>query len=108
MRQMESAVHRAFCVVNVDAGNYNLRLLISDKAHNSLLASTVKRNSLAWAEVLQVGVNLATNSMQGGSDLPLDCTPLLDGQNTAAACMAGGSMFSGQRNLNLVRERLDR
>ncbi len=70
----------------------------------SFLASTVKRNSLAGAEVLQVGVNLATDRMRGGSDRPLDSTPLLDGQNTAAVCMAGGSMFSGQRNFNLVRE----
>ncbi len=85
---------------------HNLLPLISDKARNSFLASTVKRNSLAGAEVLQVGVNLATDRMREGSDSPLDCTPLLDGQNTVAACMAGGSMFSGQRNFNVIRERL--
>ncbi len=53
------------------------------------------------------GVKLATNRMRGGSDSPLDSTPQLDGQNTAAECMVGGSIISGQRNFNLVRVRLD-
>jgi hypothetical protein len=83
-------------------------LLIPNKACYSFLACTVKRNSLAWAEVLQVGVNLATNRKQGGSDSPLDSTSLLDGQNTAAAGMAGGILFSSQRDFNLVCVRLDR
>jgi hypothetical protein len=45
--------------------------------------------------------------MLGGSDSPLDSTPLLDGQNTPAGRMAGGSMFSSQRDFNLVCIRLD-
>ena len=111
MRQMESAspesVHTAFCAVKVDAGNHfrhYLFPLIPNKERSSLLASTFKRNSLPGAEVLQVGVNLATDRMRGGSD----STPLLDGQNAAAACMAGGIMFSGQRDFKPVRVRLDR
>jgi hypothetical protein len=90
------SVHTAFCAVKVDSRNpyrHNLCPLIPNKAHKSFLASTVKR-LLAGAEVLQVGVNLANNSMQGESDRPLDGTLLLDGQNTVAARMAGGITFS--------------
>ncbi len=74
----------------------------------SFVAFTVKRNSLAGAEVLHVGVNLATNQKQGGSDRPLDSTPSLDGQNNADAGMAGGSMFSSQCDFKLACVRLDR
>jgi hypothetical protein len=80
MTQMESA-SRFIKPSNVDAGSPfrdNLFPLIQDKVGKRFLASTVKRNSLDGAEVLQVGVNLATDRMLGGSDCFLDSTSLLD------------------------------
>ncbi len=52
---ISESVHSALIVVKVDAGNplrHYLFPLTPNKARNSFLASTVKRNALTWAEVL--------------------------------------------------------
>ncbi len=79
-----------------------------NKPRDSVLASAVKRNSLAGTEVLRIGVNLAANRVRGGSDRALESAPLLYGQIATAHKVTGGIVLTGKGNFDPVREGLDR
>ena len=72
-----------------------------------MLASPVKRNSLAGTEVLQIGVNLAANRVRGGSNSALHGAPLLYGKNATANEVTGGIVLTSKGDFDLVREGLD-
>jgi hypothetical protein len=64
--EFSKTVHTALCAVNANFHNsfwHNPFPLVLNKTHNSVLVSHVRRNSLAEAEILDVGQHFAANRL---------------------------------------------
>jgi hypothetical protein len=103
-------VHTSFRTINLNAGEcflHNRRALGTDEARNSSAAAMIIRDTPTGAEVLQVGVELSTDSHGRRPDRALDGTALLDGENATAMNMTIRSVITGLQEDYLIRISFD-
>ena len=90
-------IHTTLRTINLNAGEcllHNRRALIADEASHSTAAALIIRDTPTRAEVLQVGVELRTDSQGRSPDRALDGAALLDRENATAIDMTLRSVLS--------------
>ena len=98
-------IHTTLRTINLNTGKcflHNRRTLATDEARHCIAAALIIRDTPAGTEVIQVGVDLSTDSHGRSPDRALDGAALLDGENATAIYMTLRSMISGLQENYLI------